>query len=226
MGLTTLIAVIAILIFSIVFVVPILANIDDIANDGLICGVLGICSTPTEETEKFKEEVEKQEQEADKVLPITTGKTMCDLQVFVDAKLVDDFGFLKIKIDESDPSNYQWHCQFPNQWGFLNNMSFNPMAFFFESEFIHAEIKLIDKDNKSRWYDANHEDYKEMYREIRLTDTTGFVNTPLNIDQTFYIDNIVHDDYILEIYYGRVINNLDAGEPIIDSVCMVGNHPC
>ena len=45
-----------------------------------------------------------------------------------------------------------------------------------------------------------------------------------NLDQSFVIENIVYDDYILEIYYGRTINNLNAGEPVIDKVCTVGNN--
>lgn len=226
MGATAVIAVIAFLIFGIVFIVPILANIQDIADKGLICGATGLCVEPTEDSEKYKEEVVKQESEADKRLPSTVGKTVCDLSVFVDAKLIDDFGFLKVQIDSNDPANYQWHCQFPSPLAWMNNININPLAFFFESEFIHSEIVLIDKSNTSKKYDANHPDYKSMYREIRLTDTSGFVNTPLNLDQTFYVEDVVHGDYTLEIYYGRNINNLPSGDPIKDSICMVGKSSC
>jgi len=190
------------------------------------CGAFGICaSTPTEETEKFKEEVDKQETEADKRLPDEQGELVCDLSVSVEADLIDDFGFLKIRIDESDPANYQWHCVFPSPAHWIGSLSLNRLAFFFEDEFIHTEIVLIDRDNPSFKYDANHPDYKSMFREIRLTDTTGIVPTPLNMDQTFYIENVVHGDYILEIYYGRIINDLNAGEPIEDLICRSGLSP-
>ena len=107
MGLTGLIGVIALLIFAVVFVVPILSNIEDISNDGLICGALGICVTDVEDSEKFKEEVEKQETEAEKVKPVEVGKTVCDLSVKVKADMIDDFGFIKIKIDPTDSKDYQ-----------------------------------------------------------------------------------------------------------------------
>ncbi len=231
MGIQTLIIAVAFLLFAIIFIVPVLTNIENIAEDGFICGALGIClpeQIPTEETEKFKEELKKQQTEADLRLPNPDGKLLCNLTVEVDAQLIAPFGTSpKIEINTSDPANYQWDCQFPyiNTW--IDKLSLTPLDFIaLESEFIHAEIVLIDKDNPMKKYDANHPDFKSMYREIRLTDSTGIVKTPLNLDQSFVIENIVYDDYILEIYYGRTINNLNAGEPIIDQVCKVGNHPC
>lgn len=226
MALQTLIIVIAILIFAVIFLLPVLANLEDIGKDGLLCGAFGIClgTVATEDTEKFKEEVDKQEEEADLRLPDETGGTLCDLSVFVDADMVDEFGFLKIEINGNDPADYQWHCQFPSPGNWLASLQFDTLtenAFFFESEFIHAEIVLIDMNNRAFKYDANHEDYKSMFREIRITDTSGFIDTPLNMDQTFYVQDVVHGDYILEIYYGRNINDLDAGDPLLDKVCKV-----
>ena len=63
-----------------------------------------------------------------------------------------------------------------------------------------------------------------MFRDIRLTQTSGIIKTPYNLNQSFVIENIVYDDYILEIYYGRAINDLSAGQPVIDKVCTVGNN--
>ena len=91
-----------------------------------------------------------------------------------------------------------------------------------DDEFIHAEVKLIQMSDESKWIDANHQDYKSMYREIRLTDTSGIIQLPLNMDQSFYIEDVPHDNYILEIYYGREINNLGAGNPLEETVCKVG----
>ena len=229
MGFQTLIIGVAFLIFGIIFIVPVLTNIENIAEDGLLCGALGVCLpeyVPTEESEKFKEEVIKQETEADLRLPTSDGKQLCNLTVSVEAQLEAPFGLSPtVKIDTSDPANYQWDCQFPylNTW--IDKLSLTPLDFIaLESEFIHAEIVLIDKDNPMKKYDANHPDFKSMYREIRLTDSTGIVKTPLNLNQSFVIEDIVYDDYILEIYYGRTINNLSAGQPVIDKVCTVGNN--
>lgn len=234
----------AFLLFGIIFIVPVLTNIDNIAEDGLLCGALGVCLpeiVPTEETERFKEEVRKQQTEADLRLPDPYGKQLCNLTVEVDAQIDNTLLDLspKIIIDTSDPANYQWDCQFPylNTW--IDRLTLTPLDFLAgENEFIHAEIVLIDKDNPTKKYDAQSCDLpcdtrtdnghfpepSSMYREIRLTDTTGIVKTPLNLDQSFVIENIVYDDYILEIYYGRAINDLSAGQPVIDKVCTVGNN--
>ena len=230
MGFQTLIIGVAFLIFGIIFIVPVLTNIENIADDGLLCGALGVCLPeyiPTEESEKYKEEVRKQETEADLRLPDPYGKQLCNLTVEVDAQLDNTLLDLspKVIIDTSDPANYQWDCQFPylNTW--IDKLTLTPLDFVaFENEFIHAEIVLIDKDNPTKKYDANHPDFKSMFRDIRLTQTSGIVKTPYNLDQSFVIENIVYDDYILEIYYGRTINNLNAGEPVIDKVCTVGNN--
>ena len=234
----------AFLLFGIIFIVPVLTNIDNIAEDGLLCGALGICLpeiVPTEETERFKEEVVKQETEADLRLPSSYGQQLCNLTVEVEAQLDNTLLDLspKVIIDTSDPANYQWDCQFPylNTW--IDRLTLTPLDFLAgENEFIHAEIVLIDKDNPTKKYDAQSCDLpcdartdnghfpepSSMYREIRLTDTTGIIKTPLNLDQSFVIENIVYDDYILEIYYGRAINDLSAGQPVIDKVCTVGNN--
>lgn len=227
MGITTLIIAVAFLLFAIIFIVPVLGNLETATEDGLVCAIIPqLCPETTEETEKYKDEVKKQETEADLRLPNSDNRQLCNLTVEVDAQLEAPFGQSPyVTIDTSDPANYQWDCQFPylNTW--IDKLSLTPLDFIaLESEFIHAEIVLIDKDNPTKKYDANHPDFKSMYREIRITDTTGIVKTPLNLDQSFVIENIVYDDYILEIYYGRTINNLNAGEPVIDKVCTVGNN--
>ena len=227
MGITTLIIAVAFLLFAIIFIVPVLGNLETATEDGLVCAIIPqLCPETTEETEKYKDEVRKQETEADLRLPNSDNKQLCNLTVEVDAQLEAPFGQSPyVTIDTSDPANYQWDCQFPylNTW--IDKLSLTPLDFIaLESEFIHAEIVLIDKDNPTKKYDANHPDFKSMYREIRITDSTGIVKTPLNLNQSFVIEDIVYDDYILEIYYGRTINNLNAGEPVIDKVCTVGNN--
>ena len=213
--------------FAIIFIVPVLGNLETATEDGLVCAIIPqLCPETTEETEKYKDEVRKQETEADLRLPNSDNKQLCNLTVEVDAQLEAPFGQSPyVTIDTSDPANYQWDCQFPylNTW--IDKLSLTPLDFIaLESEFIHAEIVLIDKDNPTKKYDANHPDFKSMYREIRITDSTGIVKTPLNLNQSFVIEDIVYDDYILEIYYGRTINNLSAGQPVIDKVCTVGNN--
>ena len=150
MGFQTLIIGVGFLLFGIIFIVPVLTNIEDIQKDGLLCGALGVCLpeyVPTEETEKYKEEVVKQETEADLRLPDPYGKQLCNLTVEVEAQLDNTLLDLspKVIIDTSDPANYQWDCQFPylNTW--IDKLTLVPLDIVaFESEFIHAEIVLID----------------------------------------------------------------------------------
>ena len=167
MGITTLIIAVAFLLFAIIFIVPVLGNLETATEDGLVCAIIPqLCPETTEETEKYKDEVKKQETEADLRLPNSDNKQLCNLTVEVDAQLEAPFGQSPyVTIDTSDPANYQWDCQFPylNTW--IDKLSLTPLDFIaLESEFIHAEIVLIDKDNPTKKYDANHPDFKSMYR--------------------------------------------------------------
>ena len=228
MGITTLIIAVAFLLFAIIFIVPVLGNLETATEDGLVCAIIPqLCSVPTEETERFKDEIRKQETEAEKRFP--QSDLICDLEVRVKADLVQfgGIGSPYVEMNVNDPSDYTWYCQFPNQWGTLNNLidEINQLAFFaFEDEFIRSQIKLVQKNNPDKWIDGENDDYKSMVRDIRLVQRDGIVNTPYNLDQSFYVENVPYLDYNLEIYYGRTINNLNAGEPVIDKVCTVGNN--
>ena len=228
MGITTLIIAVAFLLFAIIFIVPVLGNLETATEDGLVCAIIPqLCPETTEETERFKDEVRKQETEAEKRFP--QSDLICDLEVRVKADLVQfgGIGSPYVEMNVNDPSDYTWYCQFPNQWGTLNNLidEINQLAFFaFEDEFIRSQIKLVQKNNPDKWIDGENDDYKSMVRDIRLVQRDGIVNTPYNLDQSFYVENVPYLDYNLEIYYGRTINNLNAGEPVIDKVCTVGNN--
>ena len=225
MGFTAVILGLAIIVVGIVFIITILSNFEDFQEGGVMCAFFPQLCINTEDTQRNKDEVEKQQKEADARLPSTVGKTVCDLSVFVEADIIEKDFTIKIFMEENNPANYQWHCQFPNQWGFLNNWQVgNPLAYFLESEFVKTEIVLISMEDRSKRYDANHEDYDVMQRDTRLVETSGIVPTPLRFDQTFYIDDVVHGDYVLEIYQGRQINDLPVGEPILDKVCKVGTN--
>lgn len=228
MGITTLIIAVAFLLFAIIFIVPVLGNLETATEDGLVCAIIPqLCPETTEETERFKDEIRKQETEAEKRFP--QSDLICDLEVRVKADLVQfgGIGSPYVEMNVNDPSDYTWYCQFPNQWGTLNNLidEINQLAFFaFEDEFIRSQIKLVQKNNPDKWIDGENDDYKSMVRDIRLVQRDGIVNTPYNLDQSFYVENVPYLDYNLEIYYGRTINNLNAGEPVIDKVCTVGNN--
>ena len=149
MGITTLIIAVAFLLFAIIFIVPVLGNLETATEDGLVCAIIPqLCPVPTEETERFKDEVRKQETEAEKRFP--QSDLICDLEVRVKADLVQfgGIGSPYVEMNVNDPSDYTWYCQFPNQWGTLNNLidEINQLAFFaFEDEFIRSQIKLVQK---------------------------------------------------------------------------------
>ena len=169
----------------------------------------------------------KGQAQAVQVEPNADGEIVCDLAIKVNASLEDDlFKGLHIRIDPNDSKQYQWYCQFPPVGASLVNYDLNPNAFFLAGEKIHVELVLRDKSDPTFKYDANNIKYQMMFREITITDTTGIVPTPIDMSREFYIPNVVHDDYDLEIYYGRVINDLEVGKPLITDLCEAGKSSC
>lgn len=170
----------------------------------------------------------KGQAQAINVEPNADGQIICDLAIKVKAQLEDDlFKGLHIRIDPNDSKHYQWYCQFDSPVGAsLVNYDLSPNAFFLAGEKIHVELVLRDKSDPTFKYDANNIKYQMMFREITITDTTGIVPTPIDMSREFYIPNVVHGDYDLEIYYGRIINELGVGQPLITDLCEAGKSNC
>lgn len=195
------------------------------------------CKSARDST-KNQAEVKKDQAQAERKKPKPVseggiaGELKCTLFVHVFAKLDSkpiipyaDSNVLYIKIDEKNPNTYRWECN-QSEWDLFlasfSNLNFTPNALILAGETIHTEIVLKMKDDKFYKFDANLKGYEMMYRNILLTETTGFVPTPYNLSpySEFVMPKIPYGDYDLEIYYGRVINNLEVGQPIKSNICM------
>ncbi len=211
------------------------------STEGGVCTILfgadsDFCKS-ARDSDRNQAEVEKDQEQAERVKPKPVseggigGELRCDLQVNVFAKLDERF-FTKVsptelyvKIDESNTNTYQWYCDRSDWESFLSsfgNLNFTPNAILLAGDTIHTEIVLKMKENKNFKYDANNPDYDMMYRDILLTQTTGVIPTPYNLSpySEFYVPDVLYGDYDLEIYYGRLINDLEVGQPIKSNVCM------
>ena len=82
-----------------------------------------------------------------------------------------------------------------------------PLAFFFDDDVIRTEIVL--KDSGGFKIDANTQ--PSLRRSVPLPN--GLTPLPYLLQETFIVSDIPCRDYVLDIYWGREINKLNAGEP-------------
>lgn len=159
-------------------------------------------------------------------------ETICDLRVKVFAQVTQDLGILspEITIDKNNVRSYEWfECEsssrinalYLSDWDLeLENISkFDFISFGGES--ISTEIVLRDKNDSTQKVDAFTQ--PQMKRLIQIEQ--GIIKTPLDASMEFVVKNIPERDYILEIYYGRAINDMDAGEPFISKICDLSIPP-
>jgi len=158
---------------------------------------------------------------------IGQDEIICDLRVKVNAELVQGFGILGvgdspfIQIDKDNSHTYEWfECSATSVISALDLADFdvqNPQLldfFSFGGETIATEIVLRDSNDNTQKVDAFTQ--PQMRRLIQLQE--GLISTPLDMSMEFVVKNIPTRDYTLEIYYGRIINGMDAGEPFITSI--------
>lgn len=92
-------------------------------------------------------------------------------------------------------------------------------AIFLTQTKIHVQIVL-----KSGPYKIDAVTQPSLKKEIIIP--AGDVPLPIDVRALFVISNIPERDYTLEVYYGREINNMDAGQPWITKICRVGLTTC
>lgn len=169
-------------------------------------------------------------------------ETVCDLRIKVKANLetssilgqelgIDDNSNpfpakVFVTINKNNPyEKPDWfNCQVASQYNSYDllgeyNFDFSQYDFFsIGGEKIHGEIVLRDINDHSQKVDAFTQ--SQLRREILLP--AGIVDTPLDISLEYVVNHIPLRQYQLEIYYGREINNMDAGVPIITKICSNG----
>lgn len=163
----------------------------------------------------------------------TSEEMVCDLRVTVFATLDERFPFevfVKIPDSEGQVKRYFWTDCNPAKALSLFSLldlsanlgeslkSAGQFAFFTTEDQLTVNIRLtdpktgdiIDKFNRGN-----------LERKISLSGST-----PLDVQQQFFIPNVPHRDYDLEIFFGRAINNLPIGTPFVDEVCQFTKTTC
>lgn len=164
----------------------------------------------------------------------TSDEMVCDLRVTVFATLDERFPFevfAKIPDQDGDVKRYFWTDCSPAKATSLfslldlsENLSeglngLGQLAFFTEDDTIQVNIRLTDPKT------GDIIDKFNTGNLVRDFDIAG-KDTPLNVSQEFFIPNIPHRDYDLEIFIGRAINNLPIGTPFVDEVCQFTKTTC
>ena len=165
------------------------------------------------------------------------GENLCDLKVTVYGKLVDALR-PSIKIDTSNAKSYEWfNCSPVTKLSLLSlwdiglddpvvqkpgwNAMHLPLQdfLFVTEETIHAQIVL-----KSGPYKVDAVTQPTLKKELKIP--AGILPDNYDLRVTYVVTNIPDRDYDLEIYYGRNINNLGAGVPLLDKICKSTKSEC
>lgn len=163
---------------------------------------------------------------------VNVDETVCDLRVKVFAKVTQDFGIAapEITIDKDNNSSYEWfECESSSKINALYLLDWdlelqNTSKLDFISlggESISVEIVLRDQKDSTQKVDAFTQ--PQMKRLIQIEQ--GIIKTPLDASMEFVVKNIPERNYDLEIYYGRAINDMDAGKPFISKICNLNTSP-
>lgn len=162
-----------------------------------------------------------------------SDEMVCDLRITIFATVDERFPFevfVKIPDSEGQIKRYFWTDCSPAKALSLFSLldlsanlgetlkSAGQFAFFVDEDQLSVNIRLtdpktgdvIDKFNKGN-----------LVRKINLSGST-----PLEIQQQFFIPNIPHRDYDLEIFFFRAINELPIGTPFVDEVCQFTKTTC
>jgi len=157
------------------------------------------------------------------------GETICDLRVKVFAEITQDFGIgsPEITMDKNNAFEATWFDCFgqsnPSPASLIDldlrfsNLRFSLLDFVtLGGEKIHAEIVIRDANDPTQKVDAFTQ--PQLRRVVFSSDGISIIKTPLNVNVEFVITNIPQREYDLEIYYGRPINDMGAGEPFIGKI--------
>jgi len=170
---------------------------------------------------------------ATNLLPrVGQDEILCDLRVKVNAELVQGVGLFGVgdqpyvEIKSFTADNYDWfECHATSTISALDLADFDvPVPIKVdELDFItigeektHSEIVLRDSSDSTQKVDAFTQ--PQLFRDIQISSGAGVVSTPLDMSVEFVVKNIPARDYTLEIYYGRIINDLPAGEPFLTTI--------
>lgn len=215
-------AVTSVIIFLIMIIVVVLAwgYIQNFILEILLVGDrIGIATFTSEELEATPK----------------SDEMVCDLRVTVFATIDERFPFeVFVKIPDSggEIKRYFWTDCSPAKATSLFSLldlsqnlneglnGLGQLTFFSPEDKIGVSVRLTDPKTG---------DIIDKFNTGNLVkDITGLENrnTPFDVQQEFFIPNIPHRDYDLEIFFFRAINNLPIGTPFVDEVCQFTKTTC
>ncbi len=165
----------------------------------------------------------------------TSEEMVCDLRVTVFATVDERFPFevfVKVPDGGGEVKRYFWTDCSPAKATSLFSLldlsenileglgNLNQLAFFSEEDVITVNIRLTDPKTGDIIDKFNRGNLEKKIGDLENK------NTPFDIQQQFFIPNVPHRDYDLEIFYGRAINNLPIGTPFVDEVCQFTKTTC
>jgi len=166
-----------------------------------------------------------------------SDEMVCDLRITVfatiDERPLFDV-FVKIPDSAGDIKTYFWTDCNPAKatslFSFLDlsqnlnegigNLGNLPLAFFTPEDKIGVSIRLVDPDTG---------DIIDKFNRGNLVKDVGLLegkNTPFDVRVEFFIPNVPHRDYDLEIFFFRAINQLPIGTPFVDEICQFTKTTC
>ncbi len=164
-----------------------------------------------------------------------SDEMVCDLRVTVFATVDERFPFeVFVKIPDSveNVKRYFWtDCSPASATSIFSLLDLSEnlneglkglgqLAFFSAEDKITVNIRLTDPKSG---------DIIDQFNTGNLVREIGQLqgrNTPFDVEQEFFIPNIPHRDYDLEIFFSRAINNLPIGTPFVDEVCQFTKTTC
>ena len=165
----------------------------------------------------------------------TSEEMVCDLRVTVFATVDERFPFdvfVKVPDSSGEVKRYFWTDCSPAKATSLFSLldisenlnealgNFGQLAFFSEEDVITVNIRLTDPKTGDIIDKFNRGNLEKKIGDLENK------NTPFDIQQQFFIPNVPHRDYDLEIFYGRAINELPIGTPFVDEVCQFTKTTC
>jgi len=168
----------------------------------------------------------------------TSEEMVCDLRVTVfatiDERGIPFFGEVFVKVPDSsgEVKRYFWTDCSPAKATSLFSLldisenlnealdNLGQLAFFTPEDKISVNIRLTDPKTGDIIDRFNR---PSLVKEITGLETR---TTPFDVQQSFFIANVPHRDYDLEIFWFRAINELPVGTPFVDEVCQFTKTTC
>ncbi len=165
----------------------------------------------------------------------TSDEMVCDLRVTVfatiDERVLFDV-FVKIPDSTGEVKRYFWTDCSPAKATSLFSLldisenlnealgNLGQLAVFSPEDKIGVSIRLTDPKTGDIIDKFNRPNLEKAITGLESR------STPFDVQQSFFISNVPHRDYDLEIFWFRAINELPIGTPFVDEVCQFTKTTC